>query len=121
MIFEIKNYHTLKSAVEELCNFLFDNDVPVDKVFDSKLAMYELLGNVLKHSGGSAKLQGGLSDGFVELKILAEHAFCPPEQGICSDVYSEHGRGLFLVDSVCAERICHDDGSIVIKIKIHKE
>ena len=121
MIFEIENYQTLKRAVEELCDFLFDNDVPVDKVFDSKLAMYELLGNVLKHSGGSAKLQGGLSDGFVELKILSERIFCPPEQGTCSDVYSEHGRGLFLVDSVCTERVFHDDGSIVIKIKIHKE
>ena len=76
MIFEIENYHTLKSAVEELCNFLFENDVPVDRVFDSKLAAYELLGNVLKHSGGSAKLQGGITEEFVELKILAEKAFC---------------------------------------------
>lgn len=120
MIFEIENYHTLKRAVEELCDFLFENDVPVDRVFDSKLAAYELLGNVLKHSGGSAKLQGGITEEFVELKILAEKTFCPPSKGECSDVYSEHGRGLFLVDSVCAERVFHDDGSIVIKIKINK-
>ena len=118
MIFEIENYQTLKRAVEELCDFLFDNEVPMDRVFDSKLAAYELLGNVLKHSGGSAKLQGAITDGFVELKILAQRAFCPPDKGTCSDVYSEHGRGLFLVDSVCAERVYHDDGSIVIKIKI---
>ena len=119
MIFEIENYQTLKRAVEELCDFLFENDVPVDRVFDSKLALYELLGNVLKHSGGSAKLQSGLANGFVELKILAERAFNPPDTIECSDVYSEHGRGLFLVDSVCAERISHEDGSIVIKIKIN--
>ena len=118
MIFEIENYQTLKRAVEELCDFLFDNDVPVDKVFDSKLAMYELLGNVLKHSGGSAKLQGDLSDGFVELKILSERIFCPPEQGTCSDVYSEHGRGLFLVDSVCVERTASEDGTITVRIKV---
>lgn len=120
MIFEIKSYQTLKRAVEELCDFLSEKNVPVEQVFDSKLAAYELLGNVLKHSGGSAKLHGGITEEFVELKILAEKAFCPPDKAKCSDVYSEHGRGLFLVDSVCAERVFHEDGSIVIKIKIHK-
>ncbi len=122
MIFEIENYQSLRNAVDELCRFLSEMEVPVEKVFDSKLAAYELLGNVLKHSGGSAKLHGKVEEGFVQLKIFTKRGFIPPKQGECpcSEVYSEHGRGLFLVDSVCAERTALDDGSIVIKIKIEK-
>lgn len=123
MIFEIENYQTLRRAVDELCAFLSKEEVPSESIFDSKLAVYELLGNVLQHSGGSAKLHGGIVNGYVELKILAEKTFCPPPKGEktqCADTYSEHGRGLFLVDSVCEERFMTDDGGIFIKIKIKR-
>ena len=45
-----------------------------------------------------------------------------PEKGICSDVYAENGRGLFLVDSVCQTRSQTKDGEIhvTIAIKTHK-
>ncbi len=120
MLFEIEGYPSLRRAVDELCDFLATQEVPLEQVFDSKLAAYELLGNVLKHSGGKAQLHGGVREGFIELKILAEKAFAPPTSSECSDVYSEHGRGLFLVDSVCAERLISEDGGIVIKIKIER-
>ena len=121
MIFEIENYQTLRRAVDELCAFLSDEKVSPERIFDSRLAVYELLGNVLKHSGGSAKLHGGIADGYVELKIIAERTFCPPpkkETVLCADKYSEHGRGVFLVDSVCEERFMTEDGGIFIKIKV---
>lgn len=121
MIFEIENYQTLRRAVDELCAFLSQEQVPAGSIFDSKLAVYELLGNVLQHSGGSAKLHSGIANGYVELKILAERSFCPPpkkETQVCVDTYSEHGRGLYLVDSVCEERFMTDDGGVFIKIKI---
>ena len=47
MIFEVDSYQTLRHAVEELCAFLSASEVPQERVFDSKLAAYELLGNVL--------------------------------------------------------------------------
>jgi anti-sigma regulatory factor (Ser/Thr protein kinase) len=121
MIFEIESYQTLRRAVEELCAFLSKEQVPACSIFDSKLAVYELLGNVLQHSGGSAKLQSGIANGYVELKILAERTFCPPpkkETQVCVDTYSEHGRGLYLVDSVCLERSLGKDGAIVVKIEM---
>lgn len=123
MIFEIQDYETLRRSVEEVCAFLSEENVPSDSIFDSKLALYELLGNVLQHSGGSAKVYGVINGGYVELKILAEKTFCPPPRNgsvQCADCYSEHGRGLFLVDSVCAERNVTEDGGIFIKIKIEK-
>ena len=68
MIFEIENYLTLKSAVEELCEYLALNKVADERIFDSKLVVYELLGNVLQHSGGGAKLA---------LELLAEKVKTP--------------------------------------------
>lgn len=121
MIFKIEDYQTLRNAVEELCAFLSEENVPSDSIFDSKLALYELLGNVLKHSDGGAQLYGEIVNGYVELKIAAEKTFCPPPKRngtACADKYSEHGRGLFLVDSVCAERDTTAEGDIFIKIKI---
>lgn len=118
MIFEIENYVTLKSAVEELCDFLALNQVAEEHIFDSKLVVYELLGNVLKHSGGSAKLAMELLQEYIELKVLAERIFFPPEKGTCAEVFSEHGRGLFLVDSVSEDRTFTKDGGILVRIKI---
>lgn len=118
MIFEIENYVGLKSAVEELCDFLALNKVEEERIFDSKLVVYELLGNVLKHSGGSAKLAMELMQEYVEVKVLAEKIFFPPERGTCAEVFSEHGRGLFLVDSVSQERTFTSDGGILVRIKI---
>ena len=118
MIFEIENYNSLKGAVEELCDFLSLHKVAQEYIFDSKLVVYELLGNVLQHSGGGAKLFMELVQEYIELKVLAERLFFPPEKGTCAELYAEHGRGLFLVDSVSAERTVSDDGGIVVRIKI---
>ena len=117
MIFEIENYLALREAMEEFCKFLLAEDVDKERVFDSKLAVYELIGNVLKHSGGSASLHGEVENGLVRLKIVASKPFCPPAQTTCVDVFSEHGRGLFLVDKLCEERIFTPQGELIITIK----
>ena len=118
MIFEIENYGTLKSAVEDLCDFLALNKVADEYIFDSKLVVYELLGNVLKHSGGGAKLAMELLQEYIEPTVFAERIFFPPEKGPCAGVYSEHGRGLFLVDTISSERTFTQDGGILVRIKI---
>ena len=119
MVFEIENYVALRCAVEELCKFLSSENVPSERVFDSRLVAYELLGNVLKHSGGSARLQGELVNGYVELKIASEIPFIPPDKSSCADVYAEHGRGIYLVDRICEERTLTEDGGIFVRIRIN--
>ncbi|MBQ8394150.1 MAG: hypothetical protein IJX49_01075 [Clostridia bacterium] len=118
MIFEIQSYESLRHSVEKLCEFLSSQSVAQQKIFDSKLVLYELLGNVLKHSEGGASLQGELVEGYVELRILAAKPFCPPEKGKCAEVYAENGRGWFLIDHLCAERIYTDKGEIFVRISI---
>ncbi|MBE5739325.1 MAG: ATP-binding protein [Clostridiales bacterium] len=120
MIFEVKNYASLQEAVDLLCSFLLKEGVPSDSIFDSKLVAYELLGNVLKHADGKAKLHGSIVDGFVELKIYTETAFILPKEKLCPDTMAEHGRGLFLVNEVCEERFYSDEDGIRVQIRIKK-
>ena len=118
MIFEVKNYTTLQEAIESLCAFLKEQNVHEDSIFDCKLVAYELLGNVLKHADGKAKLQGQIVDGFVELKIYSKNPFVLPTQKPCPDVTAEHGRGLFLVNTVCEERMFTEADGLRVQIKI---
>ena len=116
--FEIKDVQSMKSALTEFCRFLTDSRVSAERVFDSKLIVDELVSNVLRHAEGVACFTGLVSDGFVVVRVLSNVAYVPPTQSVCSSVYSEHGRGLFLVDSICSERFIDEDGAIVVKIKM---
>ena len=121
MKFEVKDYIALQTAVEDFCRFLQAENVPDDCVFDSRLAINELVGNVLRHSGGIADFFGQVKDGFVEVCVRSEKPFAPPTKSVLPvDLFSEHGRGLFLVDSVSEERTVTDDGSIKVRIRIYK-
>ncbi len=120
MVFEIENYKTLRLAMDGLCEFLLAENVPKGSVFDSRLVACELLGNILRHADGRARLFGEIKDGFVELRILSTTIYCPPERKDTSDLYAEHGRGLYIVDKLCEER-SHTEGGLTVKIRIKEE
>jgi anti-sigma regulatory factor (Ser/Thr protein kinase) len=120
MFFEVKDIATLQKAIHDFCEYLEQREVPPACVFDSKLVAHELVGNVLRHSNGIASLHGEIANGFVQLKIASTIPFEPPKMSRCSDVFEENGRGLFLVDKVCAERTYTEDGAIRVLIKIKK-
>ncbi len=117
MVFYIENYSSLRAAMDEFCAFLRAEQVAEERVFDSKLAVYELIGNVLKHSKASAKLFGEIVNGYVHIKITASKPFTPPKTTACAEALAEHGRGLYLVDRLCKEWICTDDGELIITIE----
>ena len=118
MFFKIKDYEELQLALEALSKFLLESAVSVERVFDSKLVVCELVGNVLKHAEGIAELHIEIKEGFIELKILSDKTFVLPKEILCSDVYSEHGRGLFLVKQLCHERIFPEQGGIRVLIEL---
>ena len=115
MIFEVKNCDTLQEALKAFCEFLQAQNVPPESVFDSRLVACELLSNVLRHTDGEAKLIGDIKDGGIDLKILSDFAFFPKGDCSCADVYSEHGRGLYLVQSVCKEHIFIEEDGIRVR------
>ncbi len=118
MLFEMKNYADFKAAIAQLCDFLSAQKISEEQIFDSKLIAHELLGNVLQHSGGSAKLSVELTEGHIHLSVQAERVFRPPTVGNCPNCDAERGRGLFLVDSVSAARSFTEDGKILVRIQI---
>lgn len=118
MIFEIDDYLSMQDAIAQFCLFLAQNEVSDERVFDSRLVANELVGNVLRHARGKAKLCGDIRDGFVELTVSSSVSYVPPRTTRNAEVYAEHGRGLYLVDSVCHERTTTKDGSILVRIRI---
>ncbi len=118
MLFEISDYKSFKRAMQEFCDFLVGENVPSERVFDSKLAVHELLANVLQHSGGSAKLYAELSGELLLLSLRAEKAFAFPQSTDLPELLSERGRGLYLVDSVVERRTVTSDGEIIFYIRI---
>lgn len=122
MFVKISNLKEMQAEMERLCEFLFREQIPTDSVFDSKLVVSELVGNIIKHSGGTASLRMEVKDGIITVKILSSNPYFLPEKGVCSDVYAENGRGLFLVDSVCQTRTQTENGEIhvTIAVKAHK-
>ena len=116
MVFKIESYNALRASVDEFCGYLALQNVPKGSIFDCKLVLYELLGNVLKHGNGKAELRCLVEGEFVELQISSKGTLALPKHSPCADVYAEHGRGLFLVESVCFERTVTADG-ILVRIK----
>lgn len=118
MLVVVKNLTDLQDAIDRLCEFLEEREVAYDNVFDSKLVVSELVSNALKHSKGVATFESEVTDGLIKIKVSSSVAFTPPQKSFCSDVYAEHGRGLFLVDSVCESRTTNEKGEILVTIKV---
>lgn len=120
MFVKVNDLKDLQKAMESLCEFLLRSEIPTESIFDSKLVVSELIGNVLKHSDGMASLHTEIKDGLINLKITSTVPYILPEKSVCSDVLSEHGRGLFLVDSVCLTRNQTSEGEILVTLAIKK-
>lgn len=116
MVFEIHDYDAFKAAIDEICAFLSSRAVSKEKVFDCKLVCHELIGNVLQHSNGSARLQVECDGEYVQITVQAETAFCPTAKASCPPTSAERGRGLYLIDCVSVEQSYGQNGEIIVKI-----
>lgn len=117
-VFEVKEYASLQTALEALCQFLVGHMVVEEKIFDCKLIACELVGNVLKYTTGKAGLEVAITEGIVQIKALSDAFFKLPEEIVCSGLYAENGRGLFLVNSLSEGQIIAEADGIVAKVKL---
>ena len=118
MYFEIGDHAALQRALKTLCARLSEENVPEGVVFDSKLVANELVINVLRHGGGRAFFRAELKGSELSLSVRGENSFCPPATSCCSPVSEECGRGLFLVDAVCARREYSQEDGITVYLKL---
>ena len=117
MILQIETLAALKEGLEQFKRFLIEEQVGETGVFHGKLVFSELVGNILKHSSATARVQSKIEDGFIEISVRASDGFIPPQTSCCSDVYDEGGRGLFIVDKICYKRFCDEDGTVRVLIQ----
>lgn len=117
MQYSIDSYESLKTAVADFCAYLIQNGVSNDSIFDCRLVVSELVGNILKHEQTTAFLSVQVTDTEVVLSVRSENGFAPPVVSRCSGVYAENGRGLFLVDSVSVTRTISQENGITVRIK----
>ena len=118
MVFEIENEQSMQAAISEFCRFLATQNVSPESIFNSRLVATELLGNVFRHTNDKkAVFHGLLKDGVIELTVTSASAYTPPKTSRLPELFSEHGRGLYLVDSVCVERLVTAEGGILVRIK----
>lgn len=119
MYFEIDNYNALKEALNRLCSGLAEEDVPNETVYDSKLVASELISNALRHGGGKAFFSVQVEQDVISLSVRSLDSFRPPDKSILSGRESEHGRGLYIVDTLVETRRYSEEGgtSVVIRIR----
>ena len=117
MWFEVKTVADLKNATQAICQLLEEGLIPAEKVFDCRLVLNELVGNVLRHSSGVALVKSRVEENRIEIFVRSTAAFFPPEKSVCSSANAEGGRGLFLVDSVSVSRTVAPDGEIKVIVE----
>ncbi len=120
IVFKVENPAALSEALQQLTEFLTQAGISGERIFDSKLVACELMQNVLRHTESTTELRGEIKDGHIELKIFSSVPFEPPKKIYCSDVLSEHGRGLFLVNELCEGQIFSEADGIRVKLKMQK-
>ncbi len=115
---EVEDIRALQAALERMCDALEAAQVPENAVFDCKLVASELLHNALRYGGGSAAFVAEKRSGEVVIRVRSANNFRPPERTFCSDVESERGRGLFLVDALSDSRTYSEEDGICVVIRI---
>ncbi len=116
MDFEVKNFESLRFALNEIAEFLRENGIADDSIFDSRLVLCELAVNVLRHSQGRATVTGEIVDRQVEVEVRSSEPFVPPAQSALPDCLAESGRGLYLVDKIGKERFVTAEGGVRVVI-----
>lgn len=116
---EIGTFEQLHTVLRELSALLNQAGACEEGVFKSKLIVSELVSNVLQHAeGGSANVSCAVRGERAFLTVRSIPAFFPPQESVCADVYSESGRGLFLVKSYSETYSVSKEGEIFIEVKI---
>ncbi len=121
MKFEVGDVQALRAALNRFCQFLEESKVAEESIFDSRLVLSELAGNVLRHTSGHARIFCGIVDGKIEVEVRSDTRFCPPENPCLPAADSENGRGLYLVNTIGESLAVTEEGGIRVIIRTRYE
>lgn len=115
--FRVDNLINMNSALKDFLDFLREEKVSEDTLFNSRLVSCELITNVVRHTGGTAIFTGLINGGVVEIRVRSDNAKAVDVNPSLPDVFAEHGRGLYIIKSICLGEIEQKDGEIKVNIK----
>ncbi|MDE6613237.1 MAG: ATP-binding protein [Clostridia bacterium] len=116
--FKVDNLMNMRGELKAFTDFLRTSGVCDDDIFASKLISCELLTNVIRHGGDAAQFTGAVMADGVVITVTAESLKNVDIRGEMPDVFSESGRGFYIVKNMCRgeiERGPHGEVRVFLK------
>jgi anti-sigma regulatory factor (Ser/Thr protein kinase) len=98
--FDSADVAAAQTARREFASFLAKGDVPEDELYAAELVFGELISNVVRYAPGPVAVTIDWTGTAPVLHVLDEGPGFQHVARLPSDVYSERGRGLFLIASL---------------------
>lgn len=118
--FRVDNLKEMNACLKPFLDFLKSSDVSEDDMFASKLVSYELITNVLRHLGETADFTGSLCGDDIVISVSSPATEAGNLCASLPDVFSESGRGLYIVRAISCGNVSCTDGAVVVHIKRRK-
>ncbi len=115
--FKVDNLIYMNAALQDFSDYLREQNVAEDDVFDSRLVSCELITNVIRHLGESAFFSGELCGDGIRIRVWSQSSGGVTLKPTLPDVFAESGRGLYIVNSICDGDIKVVGNEIVVYIK----
>jgi len=117
--FKIDDLKNMHAELKTFADFLRGGGASDDDIFLSKLVSCELITNVIRHGGDEAQFTAIMSGGDIVITVAADSLKNLELKAGLPDVFSESGRGLYIVKSICSAFERGDDGEIRVIIERH--
>lgn len=115
--FKVEKLTEINAALQDFINYLQSDGMTEDEVFDCKLVSCELLTNVIRHLGETARFDGDVLPDSIVITVSSDSGYTVPPLLKLPDVFAESGRGLYIINSICGGDIFTVDGGICVRIK----
>lgn len=115
--FKVDNLINMNSALQVFLDFLQKQKVTEDALFNSRLVSCELITNVVRHTGKTAVFTGEIKGEIIEIRVKSDSPEKIDLNVTLPDVFAEHGRGLYIIKSICFGDVEQANGEIKVNIK----
>ena len=110
--FVIRTLEDMRAQSEIVLEFLDEHEIGEDSRYDVRLTLFELCGNILKHSNCPCRVTVELTDRLISIQIESDVAFDVYDS--CGTLSAESGRGVFLVKSLVQRLQYFDNGKNIV-------
>lgn len=108
----------MNAQLRVFADFLRAQKLADEDVFLSRLVSCELISNVIRHGGDSAEFKGELMVDKISITVTARSQANINLNPAMPDVFSEGGRGLYIINAVSMNGIERgEDGELRVYIK----